>query len=347
VSRLAPSPSGALHLGNACTFLVNWALARSRGWELVLRIEDLDQPRVRAGAEEEILASLAWLGIDFDRVVERQSRRTPAYEAAVEALAARGLVFASPHSRADVRAAGGSDESDAQPASAPHANAPALRFPRSLRPPPGEGWRFSDRAINYRLRVPDEPHDVVDVVDEVMGPHRFALADDPGDPIVWSKAGVAAYQLAVVVDDGAAGVTDIVRGEDLLQSAAIQTVLARSLGLPVPRWWHLPLIVDEEGRRLSKRDGDLSLAALRARGVRPERVIGLVAWWFGAGDAQEADRPGSVGACGAPPLTPMSAPKPMSSSEFRDHCYVERLRAWHRAPRPRVDAAAHAWLTGR
>lgn len=317
VSRLAPSPSGALHLGNASTLLVNWALAQRGGWKLVLRIEDLDAPRVRPGAEQEIRDSLAWLGITFDCEQPRQSTRGAAYSNAMRRLAAAGLVFESHHTRRELRGAEGGNEQS--PASAPHADGRAINFPASLRPPSGDAWRFVDSAVNHRFRAPEG---VIEVADEVAGTHSFDLARDPGDPIVWSKAGVASYQLAVVVDDGAAGVTDVVRGEDLLPSAAIQSALARALGQPVPRWWHLPLVLDEAGRRLSKRDGDLSLQSLRERGLDPRRVIGLVAHWFGA----------------------LAAPAPLEAREFVACCSPERLRAWSRGPRPRVDAAARSWL---
>ncbi|MBM4111812.1 MAG: tRNA glutamyl-Q(34) synthetase GluQRS [Phycisphaerae bacterium] len=323
VTRLAPSPSGPLHLGNAATFLVNWALARRLGWRVLLRIEDLDLPRVRAGAEEEIRRSLEWLGIDFDDESERQSARGARYEFAMERLAERRLVFESRHSRAEVRAAAGGalpaagDESS--PASAPHGG--GIAFPRSLRPGPGDAWRFVDRAVNHRLRVPDEP---VTVVDEVMGPHEIDLAGSMGDFIVWSRAGVASYQLAVSVDDADAGVTEVVRGCDLLPSAAAQTLIHRALSHEPPRWWHLPLVVDADGRRLSKRDGDLSLAALRERGVDATRVIGLAAWWAGVAPSR----------------------RPMTGAALRDACDPSALRARSTAPPPRLDAAAIEWLLG-
>ena len=319
VSRLAPSPSGPLHLGNACTFLVNWALARRLDWRLLLRIEDLDRPRVRQDAEASILRSLEWLGIDHDGASARQSLRAGAYERAMEALAREGFVFESPHSRAQVRAAGGDEE--ALPSSAPHAGA-AAAFPRSLRPVGRAAWRFVDRRVNHRFRTPDGPEQVVD---QVLGRHSIDLAREMGDFIVWSKAGVAGYQLAVVVDDAESGVTDVVRGADLLPSAAAQQCVRRALGHPIPRWWHLPLVVDDEGRRLSKRDGDLALDRLEARGIAPQRVVGLVASWVG--------------------LVP--SPQTMSAAEFRDACDPERLREWARSGPPRLGVAELAWLHAR
>lgn len=335
VSRLAPSPSGPLHLGNASTFLVNWALARREGWRLLLRVEDLDRPRVREGAEEEILRSLDWIGIDHDGEVDRQSSRGVAYQRALEALAAQQLVFESRHSRAEVRAAadvalrgrgtsrgnsrqshsGSDDERDA--ASAPHGVGSA--FPRSLRPSSPESWRFEDHGVNHRLRIPDG---AINFDDQVMGSQRVDLGREMGDFIVWSKAGVASYQLAVSVDDGEQGVTDVVRGADLLPSAAAQSIIHAALGRPAPRWWHLPVVVDGDGRRLSKRDGDLSLEALRHRGVDPRRVIGLVGWWTGFTESL----------------------RPLDAAEFRDACEPSKLRSWSTSPPPRLDADALEWL---
>lgn len=334
VSRLAPSPSGPLHLGNGCTFMVNWALARRNGWRLPLRIDDLDLPRVRPGAEASIRGTLAWLGIDFDGECERPSRRGPAYEASMTTLAAKGFVFESPHSRAEVRAASGAcpettasasadhddggDDPDATPASAPHASS-ARPFPRVLRPRDSSAWRFTNRAINHRFRVPDSPERVEDLV---QGGRDIDLGRSMGDFIVWSKAGVAGYQLAVALDDSDEGVTDVVRGADLLPSAAAQQCILRALDRPVPRWWHLPLVVDAAGRRLSKREGDLSLGSLQARGVAPERVIGLFGHWVG-----------------------LEAPlREMNAAAFRDACDPERLRAWARMAPPRLDARALGWL---
>jgi len=160
------------------------------------------------------------------------------------------------------------------------------------------------------------------VDDEIQGRHRFDVSADSGDVIIWSKSGIASYQLAVVVDDAAAGVTDVVRGEDLLPSAAIQQSIARALGFASPRWWHVPLVLDEQGRRLSKRDGDLALAALRERGVDAKRVIGLVAHWIGL----------------------QSTHVPMALETFRQRCSVEAIRRWSLRPRPRLDERSINWL---
>lgn len=301
-SRLAPSPTGPLHLGNACTFLVNWALARRLGWRLVLRIEDLDASRV-AAAGDTTLADLAWLGVDHDGEPVRQSDRLSHYERAMRRLADAGLVFESPHSRAELREA-------AAALSAPHAGERGPAFPAALRPAPGPAWAFTRGDVNHRFAVAPgaEP-----VHDEVQGGASFDLAATEGDFIVWTKSGYPAYQLAVVVDDLLQGVTDVVRGEDLLASAAMQQRLYRALGSPPPRWWHLPLVHDAEGRRMAKRRDSTSLASLRAAGADAARVVGLVAWWIGVQPHRE----------------------PMATEVFRQRLEPSMLRAWAIAARTR------------
>jgi glutamyl-tRNA synthetase len=266
-TRLAPSPTGELHLGNARTFLLTWALARREGWSVVLRIEDLDGPRVREETVAGCLASLEWLGMDWDGPVRRQSEDLRPFRDAMASLAARGLVFRCDLSRKDVRLA----------ASAPHAADGETRYEPSLRPG-REAFGFADERANHRLLVEAGPEPVVD---ELLGPRTFDPGLEAGDLLLWTKAGVPSYQLAVTVDDLAQGVTDVVRGDDLLPSAARQAILHRHLGGTPPRWWHLPLVLDHEGRRLAKRSSDLSLAALRERGVARERVLGFLAFHSG------------------------------------------------------------------
>ena len=316
-SRIAPSPTGPLHLGNACTFLVNWALARNLGWRLVLRIEDLDRDRAQAAGDTATEDVLAWLGIDHDGPVVRQSERLDAFAAAMERLAGLGLVYESPHSRSEVREA-------SLALGAPHAADAPAPFPASLRPTGPGAWCFRRRDVNHRLRI--EPGAVV-VEDEVAGAHTFDPARDSGDPIVWTKAGFPAYQLAVTVDDIAQGVTDVVRGDDLLPSAAIQSIVHRALGHEPPRWWHLPLALDADGRRMAKRDGARSLASLRAAGVDPARVRGLVAGWIGA----------------------VERPEPLDPDAFRALVEPNILRRWHARATvspPRLDERSVAWLHG-
>lgn len=314
-SRIAPSPTGPLHLGNACTFLVNWALARRMGWALVLRIEDLDADRTAAGADADVAGILEWIGIRCDGEPVRQRDRLPRYEDAMARLAAAGLVYESPHSRAEVREA-------AAALSAPHAGDARHAFPRTLRPADAAAWRFARRDVNHRFRVDDgaEP-----VHDEVCGDRPFEPARDEGDFIVWTKAGWPAYQLAVTVDDIAQGVTDVVRGDDLLPSAALQQRVHRALGAQPPRWWHLPLVVDAGGQRMAKRRGSAGLASLREAGVDPARIVGLVAWWIGA----------------------QPAPEPLDAARFPALVDGSILRAWHARAAvrpPTLDERSLAWL---
>ena len=282
-TRLAPSPTGALHLGNARTFLANWALARRGGWDIVLRLEDLDGPRVRPEAVDGIMGTLRWLGIDWDRGPFVQSRDLGPYRAAMASLAESGATFPCALTRGQIAAA----------ASAPQEGAHELRYPASLRPRTWER-RFVDAQTNWRFLVPGG---AVRFEDACLGPQAVEPAEIIGDFIVWTKRGAPAYQLAVVVDDHRQGVTRVVRGADLLDSAARQLLLYRAFGWgPEPSYCHLPLVIGPDSKRLAKRHGDSRLEEYRARGVSAERVIGLLAWWCR--------------------LQPRRAP--MSAAEFRD-----------------------------
>ena len=262
LTRLAPSPTGDLHLGNARTFLFNWAMARRLGWAVTLRHEDLDVSRVAPGSCERLEESLKWLGLDWDGPSRLQSDDLEPYLSAMRTLAAGDRVFRSDLSRREVREAVG----------APHGG--ELVFPSDLRPRDRGRWVFEDPTAGHRFAMPEGPETVDD---QIVGSVTFDPAKEGGDPVLWTRDGRPAYQLAVVVDDLQDGVTDIVRGDDLLGSAARQQRIRHALGEErTPRWWHLPLVHDEAGRRLSKRDGDLGLDALRAAGVTPERVVGLL-----------------------------------------------------------------------
>ena len=296
-TRLAPTPSGALHVGNARTFLVNWALARHEGWRIVMRLEDLDSGRMRPGAHEASLTDLRWLGIDWDGAPTVQSHDLAPYRAALERLARAGLVFRCERSRSEIRTA----------ASAPHAEDGETRYPPELRPPQPWPRTIDAWEANHRLRL--EPAGSADareqVLDEFLGRHAFDPGLDAGDLVVWTKLGVPSYQLAVVVDDARQGVTDVVRGDDLLASAARQQIIARALGVPHARWWHVPLVFGDDGKRLAKRHGAHSLAQLRESGVAPERVIGWCAWSLGLADA----------------------PRALTAREFLDRSTTDALRA--------------------
>jgi glutamyl-tRNA synthetase len=286
ITRLAPSPTGALHLGNARTFLVNWLLARREGWRVLLRIEDLDGPRVKAGSAGELLAELEWLGLTWDARSDDQSLRGEAYLAALERLIALGRAYPCRCSRRDIERA----------ASAPHREDGLTVYPGTCRPnshgttaprcedgPGGAGGPAdlaeAARPAAYRLLVGDE---VIQFHDQFAGPQRFCLAECGGDFVVFKADGLAAYQLAVVVDDAAAGVTDIVRGDDLLDSTPRQLLLQDLLDLfPRPRYWHLPLVTGPDCRRLAKRHGDTRLGHYRSLGTRPETMLGLLGYWCG------------------------------------------------------------------
>lgn len=271
---MAPSPTGSLHLGNARTFLVNWLYARQRGWRIQLRVEDIDGPRIKRGADRELVEDLRWLGIDWDEQSPHQSSRLGAYKQAERRLAEKGLVYPCVCSRKEVELA----------ASAPHAEDGAAVYPGTCRErfdSPEAAHRSTGRAAALRFRAPAE---IVDFVDGFAGPQRFDVQRQLGDFVIAKADGTPAYQLAVVVDDAAMRVTDVVRGDDLLDSTPRQILLYRALGLgeSIPNYYHLPLVVGTDGRRLAKRHGDTRLAYYRSRGVSPRRVLALLAEWCGA-----------------------------------------------------------------
>ncbi|MFN0009017.1 MAG: tRNA glutamyl-Q(34) synthetase GluQRS [Planctomycetota bacterium] len=267
IGRLAPSPTGFLHLGHARSFLLAWWQARSRGGRIVLRLEDLDADRVKPGMAEQAIADLEWLGLDWDGEVVVQSRGKHRLDAAVASLIERGLAYPCVCTRAEIAAS----------QSAPHADAGEPRYPGTCRdrfPSIEEAERVSGRSPAVRFRVAPGR---VRIDDGFAGTTEFDVEREVGDFPVARKAGAAAYQLAVVVDDAHAGVTEVVRGDDLLSSAARQLLVQRALALPHPRWFHVPLVVDEGGRRLAKRTDALALHRLRERGIEPERVVAWIA----------------------------------------------------------------------
>jgi glutamyl-tRNA synthetase len=279
-SRLAPSPTGALHLGNARTFAINWALARQQDWSLVLRIEDLDHPRVKPETIDQARRDLDWLGLSWDEEMPIQSTDTAAFHAALRVLGAQGRIFPCERTRKEVMAA----------QSAPHGARGDLRYDPSLRPADaGRVWADPDPGLTWRFLVDDTEHLVVD---EVMGEHRFNLAETVGDFPIWTVKGPA-YQLAVAVDDARQAITDVVRGNDLLSSAARQQALYAALDTTTPRWWHVSLIRGDDGLRLAKRHGDTRISSFAEAGVPPERIMGLIACWSGIGDS---DTPNSMDA---------------------------------------------------
>ncbi len=268
VGRLAPSPTGAQHVGNARTYLIAWLSARSRGGRVVLRIEDIDSPRVKPGAAEQALDDLRWLGLNWDGEPLVQTQRLAVYEEALRRLQERELVYPCTCTRADVERA----------ASAPHADHEGPTYPGTCSGRQvADAAALGDRPFAWRFRVSQSPA----FTDGYRGPTQIDLRQMGGDFVVWKSAGTPAYQLAVVVDDAAQGVTEVVRGDDLVPSTPRQLLLYEALGLSPPTFVHVPLVVGPDGRRLAKRHGDTRLRALRDTGMRPEALVGLLAWSCG------------------------------------------------------------------
>ena len=271
--RYAPSPSGRMHLGNLMCCLLAWLSAKSKGGQVLLRIEDLDAvrcPRVYADA---IMDDLAWLGLAADGPTPTvyQSERSEIYQQYYDILLKKGLVYPCFCSRSQLHAA-----------SAPHRSDGQVVYAGTCRGLSAEevARRSLMRAPAFRVQVPDEE---IAFTDGHLGRYAENLARDCGDFYLRRADGVFAYQLAVVVDDALMGVTEVVRGSDLLSSTPRQLWLYRELGLTAPQFYHLPLLLAPDGRRLSKRDGDQSLENLRAR-YTPQEIIGKLAYVCGLQD---------------------------------------------------------------
>lgn len=280
VGRFAPTPSGRMHLGNVFSCLIAWLSARSAGGRMVLRIEDLDPRAHDAQRADQLMRDLEWLGLDWDEGPYRQSERSERYGRALGRLSAQGLLYPCFCTRAELHAA-----------SAPHASDGTYLYPGSCRKlsPAEAELKALARKPAMRLRVPDETdgRGTISFVDLMYGACCETLARECGDFLVRRSDGVYAYQLAVVVDDAEMGVTQVVRGRDLLGSVARQTYLYRLLGHPEPRYGHVPLLVAPDGRRLSKRDRDLDLGVIRESGITSERVVGRLASRVGLCDASD------------------------------------------------------------
>ena len=264
-TRFAPSPTGDLHLGGAWTALASWIVARREAGVHVLRVEDLDPPRVVAGSEARIEEDLRWLGLDWDEEPTRQSTRGAAYEGAIAMLAAKGLVYPCDCSRAEI----------ARAASAPHAGEETV-YPGTCSDRAPE--RAMKRPPALRVRAPDV---VIAYEDGAVGRVEQSLAREVGDFVLRRGDGVFAYQLAVVVDDVAAGITHVVRGADLVSSTPRQLWLARTMGAETPDFTHVALVVAPDGGRLEKRTGGVTVRELRAAGAAAERVVGELAFGLG------------------------------------------------------------------
>ena len=288
--RLAPAPTGALHLGNARTFLVAWLRARLAGRALILRLEDLDHPKVKPAAAGETYRDLAWLGLDWDAGPDEsfpasgrgsddyvQSRNLPLYAACLERLRDMGFCYPCACSRGDLEGI----------RSAPNAGEDLLekRYPGTCRdrfPDPASARAAAGgREPGWRFRIDDAATSVFE--DRFHGRQESRLGEWSGDFLV-ARGDKAGYQLAVVADDARMGVAEVVRGDDLLASTHRQLALYRALALEPPAFFHIPLVVGPDGRRLAKRHGDSRLSPLRARGEGPERVLGWLAWSCGWSD---------------------------------------------------------------
>jgi glutamyl-tRNA synthetase len=273
--RFAPSPTGELHLGNLRTAAVAWLSARAAGLPFLLRVEDLDRQRSRPEHEQRQLADLAAIGLDWDGVVVRQSERFDRYHAAIERLTAAGLTYECYCSRRQIR-----QEIEAAP-SAPHL--PADAYPgtcRDLAPEQAAELRSAGRTPALRLRAEGQHLEFEDRLHGSMGGgvDDFVLRRSDGTP---------AYNVAVVVDDADQGVSEVVRGDDLLDSTPRQILLQRLLGYPTPRYLHVPLVLNDAGQRLAKRDGAVTLAALAAAGVEPAAVVDWIARSLGASASRD------------------------------------------------------------
>lgn len=263
--RLAPSPTGLLHLGHARTFWIAAQRAAAAGGELLLRNDDLDRDRCRPEFVEALREDLAWLGLRWREPLISQSARLPAYRAALERLHAAGLVFPCTRSRRDVLEAagapheGGVDDEPVYPA--------AFRPPAGTPPPP----LGPSLGVNWRFRVPDGEEIVFN--DGRLGRQAAVAGRDFGDFLVWRRDDTPSYQLACAVDDAEFAVTEVVRGEDLIRSTFRQILLLRALGGREPAYYHAPLLRDERGARLAKRHDALALRAVRAAGRTPDELI--------------------------------------------------------------------------
>jgi glutamyl-tRNA synthetase len=289
IGRLAPSPTGAQHIGNARTYLLAWLSVRSRGGRLILRMEDIDSPRIKPATAQQAIDDLRWLGLDWDEGPDVggpnepyvQTERIERFLAALAQLKSAEQVYPCTCTRTDVAAA----------ASAPHVGQEGPRYPGTcslrrvadapdlIRKGQPFVWRFRTSAVGHELQ------------DLAAGTRTCNVHEELGDFVVFKSDGSPAYQLAVVVDDLAMGVTEVLRGDDLLPSAFRQLELYRFFNSPSPAFAHVPLVIGEDGRRLAKRHGDTRLSLLREKNVPAERLVGLLAWSTGLRSTKEPMTP--------------------------------------------------------
>ena len=263
VGRFAPTPSGRMHLGNVFAALIAWLSVRSRNGEMVLRMEDLDTQRTSADFADILRSDLAWLGLDYDRETPPQSQRSDVYDRYFSVLQEKGLIYPCYCTRSQLHSV-----------NAPHLSDGTYVYTgtcRNLTEPP------KGRIPSWRVMVPDR---IWTLEDQVQGHYELNLATQCGDMVMRRADGVYVYQLAVTVDDGEAGVTEVVRGMDLLSSAPRQMYLQELFGFPHPQYAHVPMLLAPDGRRLSKRDKDLDLGELRKH-ITPEQLLGTLAYASG------------------------------------------------------------------
>ena len=272
IGRFAPSPTGVLHLGNLRTALASWLSARAQGGSWIIRMEDVDGPRCRAEFMESQLKDLAALGLESDEPVLAQSQRSETYHRALAELHARDRLYPCACTRKDLQ----------RLASAPHAEDGLRPYDGACR---NRAWEGFDAALRFKLTTGDIAWE-----DLMLGPQRDDAAALTGDPLLFRRDGVFAYHLAVVVDDGAQGVTEIVRGADLRSVTATQIRLQEALELPRPAYAHLGLVTALDGSRLGKRDQALGLEALRAKGHSAESIVGWLGFSLGCQDRPEPCR---------------------------------------------------------
>ena len=272
VGRFAPTPSGRMHLGNVFAALIAWLSVRSRDGEMVLRMEDLDTQRTSGEFARQLREDLRWLGLDYDRETPPQSQRSAVYDGYFDRLQDMGLLYPCYCTRSQLHSV-----------NAPHLSDGTYVYPGTCRKLTPEQRAAMNRAPAWRVMVPDRQWRFTD---RVQGEYRLNLKKECGDMVVRRADGVYVYQLAVTVDDGEAGVTEVVRGMDLLSSAPRQMYLQELFGFPHPEYGHVPMLLAPDGRRLSKRDRDLDLGQLQ-KWVSPEAVIGTLAFSAGLIDRRE------------------------------------------------------------
>ncbi|MDG3006376.1 tRNA glutamyl-Q(34) synthetase GluQRS [Paludisphaera mucosa] len=301
--RLAPSPTGGLHVGHARTFLAAWLASRRVGGAMILRVEDLDASRVRTEAADQALVDLRWLGLDWDEGPDVggplgpyvQSERRSIYDEALERLKAEERVYPCTCTRADVERA----------ASAPHAEDEGPTYPGTCAGRSAlDAQVLGDRPFAWRFRVPPGP---VAWDDLFLGPREVDPARLGGDFLIGRNGLGPAYQLAVVVDDAQMGVDQVIRGDDLVPSTPRQILIYRAFGWTPPRFGHVPLVLGPDGRRLAKRDGSIKLATLREQGVDPRRLIGVLAHSLGLSPRPVPSRPADWIAAFDPASVPSTA----------------------------------------